>query len=266
MFEMMVLAGHWAKAVNLPEEVIRAPGSAAQILGQELAGFSGEIEEDGARFENRPRRAAIAGILAVDRRNAVVGGNRQEFQLELVPAAQIDRKDSVGKSCLFKEERDLVAVWGGPIIEIHHRSMSRRPETGSAARFAGQRAPPPAGARLTSVRRGFRAAAEAPIPFSPPRPSRRPEFFQKHELRSGAPARAKCRIRRTEPRALLDHRQAAAPRKYAARAGSKRQAPRAGHRDECRFAGVQPGDSPGWRRHRQANPAFRLRFPRAAAY
>src|ERR1019366_4266550 len=251
MFEMMVLAGHWAKAVNLPEEVIRAPGSAAQILGQELAGFFGEIEEDGARFENRSRRAAIAGILAVDRRNAVVGGNRQEFQLELVPAAQIDRKDSVGKSCLFKEERDLVAVWGG------------RP---ALPRVSRDNARPPAGARLTSVRRGFRAAAEAPIPFSPPRPSRRPEFFQKHEPRSGAPARAKCRIRRTEPRALLDHRQAAAPRKYAARAGSKRQAPRAGHRDECRFAGVQPGDSPGWRRHRQANPAIRLRFPRAAAY
>src|SRR5450759_5107870 len=163
---MMVLAGHWAKAVNLPKEPFGRP-AAAQILGQELAGFSGEIEEDGARFENRPRRAAIAGILADDRRNTVVGGNRQEFRLELVPAAQFDRKDSVGKSCLFKEERDLVAVWGWSNNRDPSSVNVPAPGDRLCRAFRRTTRAPPAGARLTSVRRGFRAAAGAPIPFSP---------------------------------------------------------------------------------------------------
>ena len=65
-----------------------------------------------ARFENRHRRAAVTWILVDDRRNAIVGRNRQEFRLELVPPAQIDRMDRVGKSRLFEEERDLVPVGG----------------------------------------------------------------------------------------------------------------------------------------------------------
>jgi len=65
------------------------------------------------------------------------------------------------------------------------------------------------------------------------RSSRRTEFSRKHGPRSGEPARGKFRIRRTRPRASLDHRQAAAPRKYAVRAGSGRRAHCAGHRDDC---------------------------------
>ena len=78
--------------------------------------------------------------------------------------------------------------------------------------------------------------------FSRHRSSRRTEFSRKHGPRSGAPARGKFRIRRTRPRASLDHRQAAAPRKYAVHAGSKRRAHCAGHRDDC----CSPPDRPGY--------------------
>src|SRR5208283_3112672 len=121
LFEMMVLAGHWAKAANLPEKPFERRDPPAQIPWQKFTRLFGKIEEDGARFENRHRGATVAGILINDRWNAIIGRNRQKFRLELVPSAEVDRMDRVGKSRLFEEQSDLVPVRGGPIKQVDHR-------------------------------------------------------------------------------------------------------------------------------------------------
>jgi hypothetical protein len=44
----------------------------------------------------------------------------QEVGGELFALADVDRQDAVGQAGLFKEEGDLVAVGGGPVIEVDH--------------------------------------------------------------------------------------------------------------------------------------------------
>jgi hypothetical protein len=58
----------------------------------------------------------------IDQRgDAVVRRNREEFRLELLALADVDRDDLVGQSGLFEKNRNLVSVRGGPVVEINHR-------------------------------------------------------------------------------------------------------------------------------------------------
>src|ERR1700730_2964649 len=118
---MMVLAGHRAKAADLPEEPFERFHPAAQIRREKSPGFLGEIDEDRAGFENGQGRATVARIVVNDCRNAVIGRYRQKFRLELVPPAEIDRMDRVGGPRLFQEERDFMSIGGGSIIQVDHR-------------------------------------------------------------------------------------------------------------------------------------------------
>ena len=55
-----------------------------------------------------------------DRRHAIVWRKGQEFRLELITGTDIDRENLVIQPGFFKEQRDLVAVRGGPVIKVNH--------------------------------------------------------------------------------------------------------------------------------------------------
>jgi hypothetical protein len=55
----MILPGHRPQAAHLPEQPLQHLPT-AQVLGQELAGFFREVQQDGSGFEQRKRLAAVA--------------------------------------------------------------------------------------------------------------------------------------------------------------------------------------------------------------
>ena len=55
-----------------------------------------------------------------DRGHPVVRRDREEFGLELIAAADVDRNNPVRKSSLFQEDGDLVTIRCRPVVEIDH--------------------------------------------------------------------------------------------------------------------------------------------------
>ena len=134
--------------VDARQRVIALPGglarAAAQVGGQEAAGLFGQVEQDRAGFEQRQRRAAVGRGLVDDGGDAVVGRDGEELGLELVAPADVDRVDVVGQAGFFEEQRDLVAVGRGPVIEIDHGGVLFVAPAAAAGRNAHDSGPPPA--------------------------------------------------------------------------------------------------------------------------
>src|SRR5262249_52677902 len=118
--EVVVLPAHRPKAAHLPEQPLDGLVALARVGGEELAGLLGEIDQHRARFEHRDRLAAVLRLVVDQRRNAVVGRDRQELRLELLALADVDRNDLVLESGLLEEHRDLVAFRRGPIVQLDH--------------------------------------------------------------------------------------------------------------------------------------------------
>ncbi|MPM89698.1 hypothetical protein SDC9_136810 [bioreactor metagenome] len=122
--EVVVLPGHGAQAAHLPEQPLNGLVAPAQILGDELLGLVGKIQQDRAGLEHRNRRAAIRWRLIDDGRDAVVGRDFQKVRSKLLAPADVDRMDLVGQPGLLQEHRDLVAVGGGPVVQVDHPEIS----------------------------------------------------------------------------------------------------------------------------------------------
>ena len=91
-----------------------------QVCWQELPGLLCEVLEDRSRFEHADWPASASGGIVDDRRDTVIGRNPQELWPELLALADVDRNDAVGKVSFFEEDRDLVPVRGGPVVELNH--------------------------------------------------------------------------------------------------------------------------------------------------
>jgi hypothetical protein len=70
---VVVLAGHGAEAAHLPEQPLEGLRVAGEIGRQEAAGFLRQVEQDGARLEDRDRPVALGRVVVDQRRDAVVG-------------------------------------------------------------------------------------------------------------------------------------------------------------------------------------------------
>src|SRR3546814_14910269 len=63
---------------HLPEQPLQDLGALMQVRRDQLAGLLGKIEEDRPGLEQRYGTAAIGGLGIDDRRDTVVGRDRQE--------------------------------------------------------------------------------------------------------------------------------------------------------------------------------------------
>src|SRR5687767_11316403 len=121
--EVVRLAEHRADVAHLEHGPLHHLPALAQVLRQELAGLRGEVEEHRTRFGERERLAV--GAVGIDhRRHLVVGRDLEEVGLELVAHADVDRVHVVLEAGLLQHDVDLVAVRGGPGIELNHRRLS----------------------------------------------------------------------------------------------------------------------------------------------
>ena len=115
--EVVRLAAVGAEVGHLPEQPLLHLDAGALVGGIELAGLAAEILQDRARLEDRDRLAA--GPVGIDDGgHAVVGRDGQELGLELVALADVDGLDLVGEPALLEHDRDLVAVGGGPVVQL----------------------------------------------------------------------------------------------------------------------------------------------------
>jgi len=74
-----------------------------------------------ARYSRIAQRGAAIGRGVVDnRRHLVVRRDREEFRLELVARADVDRVDAVLQAGFFQQQGHFVAVRGGPVIQVDH--------------------------------------------------------------------------------------------------------------------------------------------------
>ncbi len=92
--EMVRLAEHRAHAAHLEHQPLQRVVLAAHILGQELAGLAGEVQQDGAGLEQRDG-LAVRAVGVDDGRDLVVRADLEECFAELVAGADIDGVDLV---------------------------------------------------------------------------------------------------------------------------------------------------------------------------
>ena len=80
------------------------------------------MDQDGARLEDRQR--LTLGVVVDNRWHAVIGADCQEFGLELVATADIDRDHAVVETAFLEHDCDLPAVRRRPIVKVDHTPHS----------------------------------------------------------------------------------------------------------------------------------------------
>src|SRR6185437_6747057 len=137
------------------------------ILRQQLAGLLGEVNEDGARFEDGQLLAARP-VRIDDRRDLAVRVDGDIFRAELIALGDVDAVGTVGQAGLLEHDRDLAAVRRRPGVKVNHRRSS-------LDRFAACLAQPGCERkrRATSMRRWRRRGSGITLaPRAPARPAK----------------------------------------------------------------------------------------------
>ena len=111
------LPQHGADAAHLEHEPLQHGVARRARSGQQAARFVGQVNEDGARLEQRQRLPARA--FAIDqRRNLVVGADLEKVRRELLVLANIDGVQAIGQAALLQHDGGLEAVGRGPRIKV----------------------------------------------------------------------------------------------------------------------------------------------------
>eukprot|EP01022_Parablepharisma_sp_SALTPOND_P027435 TRINITY_DN665_c0_g3_i1.p1 TRINITY_DN665_c0_g3~~TRINITY_DN665_c0_g3_i1.p1 ORF type:complete len:1952 (-),score=631.07 TRINITY_DN665_c0_g3_i1:246-6101(-) len=120
------LAKHRTDAAHLEHHPLDHLVTLGGILGDELAGLLGQVQQDRARFEQRQRLAA--GAIGIDDRgNLVVRIQRQERRRHLVVGLEADQVGFVGQAGFFQHDRDLHAIGRGQRVQLDAVGVLRRP-------------------------------------------------------------------------------------------------------------------------------------------
>ena len=115
--EVMNLPRHRPKAAHLPHQPFIDGDALDQRRGQELAGLLAEIEQDRAGLEYADA-LAIGAVGIDDRRNLVVGADREEIRRHLLALGDIHRENLVRQPHLFQRDTDLAAVRRVPGVKF----------------------------------------------------------------------------------------------------------------------------------------------------
>ena len=107
--EHVRLAHHRPDAGHLEHQPLRDSRLAFFVLGQQLAGFARQVEQDGAAFEY----GEVAVGAVHDGGNAAVGIQTHELGLFLVAFAQVDAVDGIRQADFLQEHGYFPAVGRG---------------------------------------------------------------------------------------------------------------------------------------------------------
>jgi len=91
--EVVNLAEHRAGSAHLPHQPFDRAIALRAILGEQLAGLVGEVDQDRARLHQAQPIVAID-----DRRDTIVRCNLEKIRLELFVLRDIDRMHRIGKT------------------------------------------------------------------------------------------------------------------------------------------------------------------------
>src|SRR5208282_1157095 len=110
---MMRLTEHRSYPAHLKHEPFDRLDPCNRIARHHLAGLFGEIDQNGAGFENLERPAA--GSIAIDdRRNLGIRIDGDVVGLELIALADMDRMNVIRQPYLLEHDGDLFAVRRAP--------------------------------------------------------------------------------------------------------------------------------------------------------
>ena len=139
--EMPVLARHGAQPTHLPHQPFGHLHPAAQVGGQKLAGFFGQVQQDGATFKHRNGRTTVGRCLVHDGGHAVVRADAQKVGRKLFTLADVDQVCGVRQATFLQHDGNLPAVGCRPVIQVDHGCVSFAIKcVASCARRAGARA------------------------------------------------------------------------------------------------------------------------------
>ena len=109
-------------------------------------------------FENANRGTTAFRRMVDQHRHAMVGIDLQKVRLELIAASDVAGNDLVVETKLFEQDRDLLAVWRRPKVDIEHRYFLWEPV--EMWRMSGQAA---FALTLGSAARAARRISSAPF-------------------------------------------------------------------------------------------------------
>src|SRR5690606_18320601 len=124
--EVMHLPRHRPETAHLEHQPLQHRDPCPQVRWHEAAGLLGEVEEDGAGFEDADRLAPRA-VPVHDRRDLVVRADREELRRELLVAGDVDDAHLVGQAHLLEGHADLASVGRIPGVQFD----AHRPRRGS---------------------------------------------------------------------------------------------------------------------------------------
>ena len=115
---------HGADPAHLEHDPFETFVAADRVLGDQLAAvLLRQIDQDRGGFEEGEGFAA--GAVGIDdRRDTVIGIDLEEFRLELVAGADVDRDHLVFEAELFERDVHLVTIGGRPSPDFEHVRVS----------------------------------------------------------------------------------------------------------------------------------------------
>jgi hypothetical protein len=109
---MVRLPEHRADVSDLEEEPRQRLVASGAVRSQELPGLVGEVDQDGARFE-QGEGAAGRALAVDDGGDLVVGADAQKLRSKLFARAKVDPVHLVREAKLLQRDCDFEAVGRG---------------------------------------------------------------------------------------------------------------------------------------------------------
>src|SRR3954469_25612837 len=125
--EVMSLAEHRSHMAHLRHHPLHHLPALLHVLRQEFSRLGREIKEHRARLGEH-EGLAVRPLLVVHRRDLVVRREGEEFGLELLARADVDRMHAVLELALLEHDVDFVSVGRRPGVEVDHSFTSCFPK------------------------------------------------------------------------------------------------------------------------------------------
>ena len=118
---MATLTGLRALVRHLPDDPLHHLILTPRIRRHELACLLSDVKHDRTGFENRDWLAPVGRCVIHQCRHAVIRVNGKKVVSELITLADITFHHVVIDSAFFQLNRDLLAIWRWPVMQVQHQ-------------------------------------------------------------------------------------------------------------------------------------------------